>query len=110
MAGTGAGPVIRNRDQSGHTNRNNAQSCQSQARNVFVGSISTSGGGGGGRIDSMVKKLTVFGAGRHVQVNLLSAGADEAHQELLDGGGVVGGEGGPVGGVHAQLSSPVSVL
>ena len=56
------------------------------------------------------RKLTVFGARRHVQVNLLSAGADEAHQELLDGVGVVGGEGRPVGGVHAQLASPLTAL
>ena len=51
----------------------------------------------------------MFGAGRHVEVDLLSAGADEAHEELLDGVGVVGGEGGPVGGVHAQLPSPLAV-
>ena len=61
-------------------------------------------------IVKIFQKLTVFGAGRHVQVNLLSAGADEAHQELLDGVGVVGGEGGPVGGVHPQLSRPLAVL
>ena len=52
----------------------------------------------------------MLGAGRHVQVDLLGAGADEAHQELLDGVGVVGGEGGPVGGVHPQLSRPLAVL
>ena len=54
--------------------------------------------------------LTVFGARGHVEVHPLSAGADEAHEKLLDGVGVVGGEGGPVGGVHPQLACPLPAL
>ena len=54
--------------------------------------------------------LTVFGPRGHVEVHPLSAGADEAHEKLLDGVGVVGGEGGPVGGVHPQLACPLPAL
>ena len=54
--------------------------------------------------------LTVFGPRGHVEVHPLGAGADEPHEELLDGVGVVSGEGGPVGGVHTKLSCLLTVL
>ena len=54
--------------------------------------------------------LTVLGSWRHVEVDLLTMGVEEPHQQLLHGAGVVGSEGGPVGRIHGYLSNPLAVL
>ena len=51
----------------------------------------------------------MFGPRSHVEVDLLSLGADESHHQLLDLPGVVGREGGPVAGVEADVSTLVSI-